>query len=173
MVQIKKKQERGFWFAATLNSVPDVLIAAAAAAYFAIGIGGFFAIYFSFQALYLALWLKRIAWAWFLYAVWSKRKMVDGLEEALYQKRFPRPPEYVADIDEYMSQIADDVRAPPELRVKAAVELGTLAGVRMSGNALYAMQLGMAFEAALELYARRFPPRPEPQYEQEYTDADD
>ena len=57
--------------------------------------------------------------------------------------------------------------------MKAAIELGTLAGVRMSGNALYAMQLGMAFEAALELYARRFPPLLEPQHEQRYVDADD
>ena len=57
--------------------------------------------------------------------------------------------------------------------MKAAIELGTLAGVRMSGNALYAMQLVMAFEAALELYARRFPPRQEPQREQGYANADD
>jgi hypothetical protein len=45
MVQIKKKQERGFWFVATINSIPDVLIAVAAAAFFTLGIGGFFAIY--------------------------------------------------------------------------------------------------------------------------------
>ena len=172
MIHIKKKQERSFLFAATINSIPDVLIAAAAAAYFDMGIGGFFVIYFGLQLLYFAIWLKRIAWAWLLYAIWSKRKMVDGLEEALYQKHFPRPPEYVTDIDEYFSKIADDNRAPSPLRVKAAIELGTLAGVRMSGNALYAMQLGMAFEAALELYARRFPPRQEPQHEQGYADAD-
>ena len=36
MVQIKKKQERGFWLAVTINSIPDVLIAAAAAAYGAV-----------------------------------------------------------------------------------------------------------------------------------------
>lgn len=44
MVQIKKKQERGFWFTAALNSIRDVLIAAGAATYFGIGIGGFFAV---------------------------------------------------------------------------------------------------------------------------------
>jgi hypothetical protein len=74
-------------------------------------------------------------------------------------------------IDEYFAQIADDNRAPPALRVKAAIERGTLAGVRMSDNALYAMQIGTAFEAALQLYAGRFPPRQEPP--QDYADADD
>jgi hypothetical protein len=173
MVQIKKKQERGFWLAATINSIPDVLIAVASAAYFNMGVGGFFAVYFGLQLLYFVIWLKRTAWAWLLYAIWSKRKMVDGLEDALYQKRFPRPPEYVTDIDEYLSQVADDNRVPAPLRVKAALELGTLAGVRMSGNSLYAMQLGMAFEQALELYARRFPPREEFESNRGYIDADD
>jgi hypothetical protein len=77
----------------------------------------------------------------------------------LYQNRFPRPPEYVNGIDDYFSKIANDNKIAPPMRVKAATELGSLAGLSISGNGLYLMQLRIAYKAALEKYELRFPPR--------------
>jgi len=89
----------------------------------------------------LLLWLKRIAWGWFLYWISSRRKMTAHLENFLYQQRFPQPPHFVTGIDDYLAKIANDNRVSPPMRVKAATKLGLLAGIKTSGNMLYAMQL--------------------------------
>ena len=59
----------------------------------------------------------------------------------------------------YLAGIADNSKVHPQVRVKAATELGVLAGIRAGGNWLYAMQLGIAYESALQNYERRFAPR--------------
>ena len=164
MVQIRKQQERSFWGAVLINSIPDVAIAWLASAYFNMGLGGFLAVYFGLQALYLVLWLKRLVWAWLVFWLSGRSKMTAHIESYLSQQRFPRPPEFIGGVDDYLSGIADDSKVHPQVRVKAATELGVLAGIRAAGNLLYAMQLTMAFENALQNYSSRFPPR-EPQDE--------
>jgi hypothetical protein len=160
MVQIQSKKERGFWANAALNSIPDVAVAWVASDYFAIGPFGFLAVLFGLQLLYFFIWMKRIAWAWLIFWLSARRKMTDHLENFLYQQRFPRPPEYISGIDDYFAKVANDNKIAPPLRVKAATELGSLAGLAISGNALYLMQLRIAYETALEKYELRFPPRP-------------
>ena len=49
----------------------------------------------------------------------------------------------------------------PALRVKAAIELGTMAGIKTAGRHSMGMQLHLAYEDALEEFSRRFPPRDE------------
>ena len=159
MVQIQSKQERSMWASAALNSVPDIAIAWIASDYFGIGPIGFVAAFFGLQILYTLLWLKRIAWSWLLYWIAERKKMTEHLENFLYQQRFPQPPDFVTGIDDYLAKIANDNRGSPPLRVKAATELGVLAGIRAGGNLLYTMQLSMAYEGALEKYSLRFPPR--------------
>jgi hypothetical protein len=164
-VQIRKQQERSFWGAVLINSIPDVAIAWLASAYFNTGLGGFLAVYFGLQALYLALWTKRVIWGWLVFWLSGRRKMTAHLENYLLQQRFPQPPEFIGGVDDYLSGIADDSKVHPQVRVKAATELGVLAGIRASGNLLYATQITMAFESALQNYSRRFLPR-EPRDEQ-------
>jgi hypothetical protein len=173
MVQIRKQQERSFWGAILINSIPDVAIAWLASAFFNGGLGGFLIVYFGLQALYLALWLKRIAWGWLLFWLSGRSKMTAHIESYLTQQRFPCPPEFIGDVDDYLSGVADDSKVHPQVRVKAATELGVIAGIRAAGNLLYAMQLSIAFESALQSYSRRFPPR-EPRDEPlgyDYQDA--
>jgi hypothetical protein len=143
----------------SLNSVPDIVIAFVASSIFAMGWVGFFGILIGLQVLYLLLWIKRIAWAWLIFWISARRKMTESLENFLYQQRFPRPPEYVGGIDDYFDKIAKDNGVSPLMRVKAATELGSLGGIGISGNALMLMQLRIAYEAALEKYELRFPPR--------------
>jgi hypothetical protein len=53
---------------------------------------------------------------------------------------------------------ADDGSCPT--RVKAAIELGTFYGLRLAGRMQLGLQYHLTFEAALQRYARRFPPPP-------------
>jgi hypothetical protein len=173
MVQIRKQQERSFWGAILINSIPDIAIAGLASVYFNDGLGGFLIVYFGLQAIYLALWVKRVAWGWLFFWLSGRRKLTEHLEAYLSKSRFPPPPEFIGGIDDYLSGIADDSKVHPQVRVRAATEFGVLAGIRSSGNALYAMQMAMAYENALQNYSRRFPPR-EPEDEplgHRYQDA--
>jgi hypothetical protein len=91
--------------------------------------------------------------------------MTPLLEDYLYKQRFPRPPDFIGGIDDYFAGVADDSKVHPQIRAKAAVELGTLAGIKAAGNYLMFMQLTMCYERALQNYERRFAPR-EPADEQ-------
>src|SRR5438128_4666851 len=54
----------------------------------------------------------------------------DGhLEDHLIKDRFPPPPEYVSDIDEYLTQVANSDKYDCQTRVKAAIDLGTFNGL--------------------------------------------
>jgi hypothetical protein len=71
---------------------------------------------------------------------------------------FPAPPEYVGGVHEYLGQIANSEQCDCPTRVKAAVEVGTLYGLKLAGRMQRSLQVHLAFEDALERYARRFPP---------------
>jgi hypothetical protein len=168
MVQIRKQQERGLIAATLINCIPDVAIAWIASNYFSggkdVAIGAVF-FFLGLQAVYFAVWLRRIVWSWLLFWMSSRRKITAHLEDFLHKQRFPCPPEIIGGVDDYLAGIADNSKVSPQVRVKAAPELGVLAGIRAAGNWLYAMQLGIAYESALQNYERRFAPR-EPSDEQ-------
>jgi hypothetical protein len=54
------------------------------------------------------------------------------------------------------------------VRVAAAIEVGTLNGVKLAGKYSMGFQLQLAFEDALERYAKRLPPAPESDEEDDY-----
>lgn len=91
----------------------------------------------------------------------GRKKLATHLEDYLYKNRFPRPPDYVAGIDDYLTQVSNDAKIIPALRVKAAIELGTMGGIKTAGRLSMGLQMHLAFEDALETYSRRFPPRDE------------
>ena len=76
--------------------------------------------------------------------------MASHLEAFLYKNRFPQPPEFVSGIDDYFAQVSNDKTLHPMLRVKAAIELGTLIGIKTAGRLMMSMQ--MSYEDALETY---------------------
>jgi hypothetical protein len=158
MVQIQSKQERSMWMSALINSIPDIAIAWIASDYFVIGPIGFVGVFLGIQAVYLFLWLKQLLWSWLVYWVSSRKKMTAHLEDYLYKNRYPQPPEFIVGVDDYFMKISNDNSLPPALRVKAAIELGIMTGIKTSGRLAYLMQLAMSYENALEKYSLRFPP---------------
>jgi hypothetical protein len=94
--------------------------------------------------------LKTFLWSWLLFWTTGRKKMATLFEDFLYKNRFPQPPEYVGGIGDYFSQVANDSKMHPALRVKAAIELGTMAGIKTAGRYSMGMQLHLAYEDALE-----------------------
>jgi hypothetical protein len=150
MVQIQSKQERSFWAATALNAVPDLIISVVASYFLDLGIPGFFGILLAKQAVYFCIWIKSVTWVWLLFWLSGRRKMAAHLEDFLYKNKFPQPPEFVTDIDDYLSRAAEDAKLHCATRVKAATELGTLVGIKASGRLLYRWQLNIAYEDALQ-----------------------
>jgi hypothetical protein len=124
------------------------------------GAEGFFITLVGLQVVYLALWIKRTAWSWLLFWLTNRSMMSNHIEEVLARQGFPRPPDFISGPDEYYSGIVDDESEETSVRLKAANELGTLAGVSVAGQHQLAIQLRMATEDAIQRYAKRPPTAP-------------
>jgi hypothetical protein len=143
-----------------LGLIPDAIIAWIAAEYTDSGIFGFILTLIGLWCVYLLIWAKNSLWMWLMYWVSVRRQMTDLLEDHLIKDRFPPPPEYVSDIDEYLTQVANSDKYDCQTRVKAAIDLGTFNGLSVAMRGQLGFQLQWAFQAALQRYARRFPPPP-------------
>jgi hypothetical protein len=161
MVVIQSKINRNIATNAILGFIPDVLIAWVATLVTDNGWVGFFVVLLGLQCVYLFVWLKTFIWSWLIFWVLGRRKMSAHMENFLLQSRFPRPPEYVGGITDYLAKVANDRKADAKVRIAAATEVGTLNGVKLAGKHSLGAQLHFAFEDALEKYAKRFPPRDE------------
>jgi hypothetical protein len=160
MVVIGKQVERKTWINGLLALIPDAIIAWIAAAYTDSGIFGFILTLIGLQCIYFLIWAKNSLWMWLMYWVSGRRQMTDHLEDYLVKNRFPPPPEYVSDIDDYLGQVANSEQYDCSTRVKAAVEIGTFSGLALARRIQFGFQLKLAYEAALQRYGKRFPPPP-------------
>ncbi|MCP2214230.1 hypothetical protein AB7M42_008783 [Bradyrhizobium diazoefficiens] len=157
MTIIKSKIERSYWTNVALSAIPDVLIAWAAMRLMDGGAETFFGTLIALQAVYLALWIKRSAWSWLLFWLTNRAFMSSHVEDVLARDNFPKPPDFISGPDEYYSEIVENKSEACEMRIKAARELGTLAGISVAGQHQLAVQLRMATEDALQRYAKRPP----------------
>jgi hypothetical protein len=159
MVVIGKQVERKIWMNGLLALIPDAIIAWIAAAYTDSGIFGFVLTLIGLQCVYFLIWAKNSLWMWLVYWVSGRQRLTAHLEDYLVKNRFPPPPEFVGGIDDYLEQVANGQYDCPT-RVKAAIELGTLKGFGGAGRIQLGLQTHLAYEDALQRYARRFPPPP-------------
>jgi hypothetical protein len=159
MVVIGKSVERSRLMGGLLALIPEAVIAWIVAAYTGTGVMGFVLVVLGLLCVYLLIWIKNSLWSWLAYWV-IRRRWAANLEDYLVQNRFPAPPEYVNDIDDYFTQIANGEQYDCPTRVKAATQTGTLNGLVFAGRMQYYFQLRFAYESALQRYARRFPPSP-------------
>jgi hypothetical protein len=157
MVVIQKQMERSYWANAVLGLLPDAAIAVIAALLSDSGVFGFFVVLIGLQFLYLLIWLKNTSWMWIHFWV-TRGTLVRHFEQFLLQNRFPRPPQYVEDTKDYLNRIAENDEFPCALRLKAAVELGTIEVMRVAARYQRLLQLNIAYDEALKRYAAKFPP---------------
>jgi hypothetical protein len=148
MAVIESKVKRSYWKNAALSFIPDLLIAWAVMKYNDGGAEAFFFTLIALQAVYLLLWIKRSVWSWTIFALSSRAFMSSHVEEVLVQQKFPPPPDFISGPDGYYQEIVDNKDEDCEMRIKAAQELGTLAGISVAGQHQLAIQLRMAMEDA-------------------------
>jgi hypothetical protein len=160
MVVVGKKVERRRLVDGLLGLIPEAIIAWIVAAYTQAGALGFVAVFFGLLGLYLLIWIKNSLWMWLMYWVAGRRQLTASLEGYLVTNRFPPPPEYVHDIDDYLGRVANGEQYDCPTRVKAAIEIGTFAGLALAGRIQSSLKVKIAYESALERYAKRFPPPP-------------
>jgi hypothetical protein len=152
---VQRKQNREFWFAAALNTVPDLLIAGVPALVFEDGLLLFFVIFFGLQALYFKLWVKNAIWLWFLYLVRDKRRITQRLLDFLMTNQFPEPGACVDSTESYLDEVAADETIDLKTRLLAAAELGAILYIRNSFRFQEYFRLSMPYDEAIEEYSRK------------------
>lgn len=143
-----------------LGLIPDAVIAWIVAAYTGSGVVGFILTMLGLQGVYFVIWIKNSLWSWLVYWVAGRRKMTAFSEDYLVKNRFPPPPEFVNDMDEYLEQVVRSEQYDCSTRVEAAIATGVFVGLTLAGRIQLGLQLQWAFQSALKRYAKRFPPSP-------------
>jgi hypothetical protein len=155
MTVIQTKLERSAYKHVALSLVPDLLIGWAVASYTDGGVMAFFLTLIALQGLYFAIWVKRSLWSWLLFWTVNRSTMCNHFEEAMAAQKFPPPPDYISGPDEYLSGIIDDKEEETTIRIRAAYEAGTLIGITTAGQYQFGFQMRLAFEDAIQRYAKR------------------
>src|SRR5260370_41024993 len=109
-----------------LGFLPDLAIAWAVSNLTDSGQQGFWYTLLALQILYLLLWLKTVGWSWILFWRFGKEQMANTIQKYLSDNNFPKPDEYVFDLEDYLNNIVADDSQPAEIRGKAAHAIETL-----------------------------------------------
>ena len=83
----------------------------------------------------------------------SARQMAAHLENYFIDNRFPSPDKYTTDLDDYLGEISGNDALDAIVRVKAAFELGTIHGFRVTQRVSLVLMLTIAGAVALKRYA--------------------
>jgi len=158
MAKAETKAARMFWQSMGVSLAIDAAIVAPIVYYFQLGAPWFFAIFIGWQIFAVALWFIRMAIALGFFWLFGTARVARGIEDFLYQNRFPNPDEY-SDCEFYLGEVMNQEEAGRKTRLAAAVELGVINGLRASGNWLLLLRIIKAWETGMKLYERRFPPK--------------
>ena len=156
-MQFGSRQKRNLISGAILGLVPDVIIAIIAAAWTDSGLMGFLVTLIGLQIVYLLIWVKNTIWGCLFFWLAGRKRMAEHLLDYLRANFFPEPDEYQDDVQTYFQGVMDNEHAPTDLRMKAAVEIGTFNTFRLLGKVSLLLQTFLAYEDALQRYKRMFP----------------
>jgi hypothetical protein len=147
-------ETRTYLWGAVIGSVPDLVICWVAMRLTDRGWFGFFIAYAVLQAIYLFFWLKTALWSWLLFWVYSKKRLATHLENWFIDNHFPVPDEYTNELDDYLSEIANNKTVDASTRLRAAFEHGTLNGLKIARRHSMFLQVISAGKIAMKRYAR-------------------
>jgi hypothetical protein len=86
------------------------------------GSSGFFIALIALQVVYFFFWFKNALWSWLLFWIYNKRQMAKFVENYLIDNHFPVPDEYTTDLNDYLTDIANNEELNCATRIKAAAE---------------------------------------------------
>lgn len=150
---VERKRNRDFWLNSLLNSIPDILVSAAAAFIIDGGWLVFVGVFFGLQFVYLAIWLKNTLWVWTRYNLIDKRRATQIIVDTLKYNNFPNP-EYVSSADDYLNEIVENDAHDVKIRLIAAAEVGALNYLKSNMRMQEYVRMSLLYDAALEQYGR-------------------
>jgi hypothetical protein len=155
-MQFKTRYFRNLGIGFIIGLIPDILISLIAAWYFKTGPGFAILIFFSLQALYLAVWAIRLILIWAMFFLSERKNMKNHVYYFLHKNNYPQPNEYEDSAISYLKSVIDNIQLDEKVRLSAAFELGTFQGFESSANYSLRYRTEMAFEDAIEEYKRYF-----------------
>ena len=145
-----------YWIMA--HSVPELLLAGAVALLMAepgdrLKSAG--VTFFALEALQLTLWLLRSCYYWFVFFVYGREVWAGSITHFLQLNRFPMPQEDDA-AERYLSRVMNTADHDIHLRLKSAIELGSISLLRTLGFWQEILKTLLSWERAFFLYRRGF-----------------
>lgn len=133
---------------------PDLIIAAAVSYFMDAGLLGFGTVVLALFVLGLVYWFLRSIVMWLAYLAFGKRTVQRHIYDYLVANKFPAPSEYESSAADYFASGAQNEQLDPAVRVKAAVEVGTIAAYSGAFERQQLSKIALAAEAAIEEYRR-------------------
>lgn len=108
------------------------------------------------HVVYFAIWTKNSIWSWLIFNYTGRKEARDHILTSLKNNNYPEPDDYCGSAEDFYAGVASDSEQPVEVRLNAAMELGTLRSYASSGQYQTAMRVSMAAEDAIEMYKSSF-----------------
>ena len=135
-----------------LSWIPDIIIAVVGAKYFDGGYIGFAFIILGLQVLHLVIWMLHSIVQWLVFITFAKRAIQRHLYDYFIINKYPAPDEYESSAEEYLISVMDNKELDPEVRIKAAMEVGTFAAFSGAFEKQCLMKVSIAAEGAIKDY---------------------
>ena len=158
-MQFGSSQKRSLFTAAALGLVPDLVISLAVASATDSGVIGFFATLIGLQVLYFLIWAKNAIWGWLMFWATGRKQLAEHLFDYLRSNGYPEPNDYQEDVESYLSDVMGNEEQPVDVRLKAAIEIGSLSMLAAYRHMSQLMKTHLAYEEAIRQYKRTFPPK--------------
>jgi len=155
-MQFETKQKRNFLINIIYGLIPDTIIGIGVASFTDSGLSGFIFTVIGLQIVYFLIWLKDSLWGWAFFKIRGKKLMVEYMEDALKAKNFPAPQDFEVSIEGYLSSVVANERLDLNIRLNAAMEIGTLEYLKSMFKAQESMRLIIAYEEALSNFKKTY-----------------
>jgi hypothetical protein len=132
--------------------IPDIIIAAVGSAYFKSGYVGFGFIFVGLQGLGIVYRILHSIVHWLAFLSFGRRMAQQHFYDYLIINRYPTPDEHELSAADYFVSVMENKELDPELRIQAAIEVGTFEAYSGALERQRLSKLLMAAEGAIKKY---------------------
>jgi hypothetical protein len=132
--------------------VPDVIIAAVISSYFDGGLFGFILAIAGLSAFAVVYWILQSIVQWVAFLLIGRRVGQRHMYDYLITNQYPVPKNYEPSAADYFISVMENKELNPDLRIKAAVEVGIFAAYSGALDIQRLSKISMAAEGAIKDY---------------------
>jgi hypothetical protein len=148
----RSQLRRQFVLNLLLFCIPDIIIAAVGSAYLESGYVGFGLIFVGLQGLGIVYRILHAMVQWTVFLSFGRRSLKRHLYDYLITNQYPPPSGYQLSAEDYFSSVVENKELDPELRIKAAIEVGTFAAYSGAMDIQRLNKISIAAEEAIKDY---------------------